>query len=47
MTPDEFIKNPLFVTCAEKAGFRRLNSDEPLIEKDVLNKFLIDSIYVI
>ncbi len=36
MTPDEFIKNPLFVTCAEKAGFRRLNSDEPLIENDVL-----------
>ena len=30
------IKNPLFVSCAEKTGFRRLNPDEPLIENDVL-----------
>ena len=36
MTPDEFIKNPLFVSCAEKTGFRRLNPDEPLMENDVL-----------
>ncbi len=35
-TPEEFIKNPLFESCAWRTGFRQLRPDEKLINGDTL-----------
>ena len=41
MTPDEFLKNPLFEDYAWRTGFRELRPDERLQEGDVLLLSLI------
>ena len=35
-TPEEFIKNPMFESCAWRTGFRELRSDEKLQNGDLL-----------
>ena len=35
-TPEQFLKNPLFESCAWRTGFRELRPDEKLIDGDVL-----------
>jgi len=35
-TPEEFLLNPLFETCAWRTGFRELRPDEKLINGDAL-----------
>jgi proteasome lid subunit RPN8/RPN11 len=36
LTPEEFLKNPMFESCAWRTGFRKLRSDENLETGDVL-----------
>tara|TARA_R100000329_G_C7610049_1_gene216436 strand:- start:407 stop:1108 length:702 start_codon:yes stop_codon:yes gene_type:complete len=36
ITPEEFIKNPMFESCAWRTGFRELRSDEKLENGDLL-----------
>ena len=36
VTPDEFIKNPMFEKCASRTGFRQLRPDEKLKNGDLL-----------
>lgn len=36
VTPEEFIKNPMFESCAWRTGFRELRSDEKLENGDLL-----------
>ena len=35
-TPEQFLENPLFESCAWRTGFRELRTDEKLINGDVL-----------
>jgi len=35
-TPEQFLKNPLFESCAWRTGFRELRKDEKLLNGDVL-----------
>ena len=36
LTHDEFVKNPMFESCAWRTGFRKLRSDEKLLDGDLL-----------
>ena len=36
LTHDEFVENPMFESCAWRTGFRKLRSDEKLLDGDLL-----------
>ena len=42
-TPQQFLENPLFESCAWRTGFRELRTDEKLINGDVLLMSILNS----